>query len=359
VRDLGDLGAALRELNRPEEAEPLVRRSLALRRDLLPAQDPAIVASLNNLSRILVREGRFAEAEEAAQEAARLRRGEAAAIAQADAWLATVQALRYPVVRLQGLLLPAAGWAAGLAALLTAIAAARRTPSDNLRRLLAVSRWLTLAFATGMAGWIGARVTLVAVETWLPGWAGDLARAAQFGGLLAAGGSLALAVALSGAVFGVALVPRADAAALPNDEAVIRRAITRGRLLINLPVACLIVGTLLLGVVTLAPLDQPVEGVRPAAWLRAAAALGWLMLSIAAGWVWWSIAVPPWRLWCLRNVCDLETLYRRAVNAQLIWHQGTRIGRLMSRTEWWTAAQRREAKAITANIRANPAGPSS
>ena len=57
---LGDLGAAIREQHRYAEAWPPVCRSLAIRRQALPANHPAIAASLDNMSRIAIGEGRLA-----------------------------------------------------------------------------------------------------------------------------------------------------------------------------------------------------------------------------------------------------------------------------------------------------------
>ena len=59
---LGDLAAARRQLGRYTEAWDPVCRSLAIRRDTVGARDPLIAASLNNMGRIALGEGRPAEA---------------------------------------------------------------------------------------------------------------------------------------------------------------------------------------------------------------------------------------------------------------------------------------------------------
>ena len=45
------------------EAEPLLRQALAIRRELLPADDPQLAVSLNNLGFLTWRKGSLQEAE--------------------------------------------------------------------------------------------------------------------------------------------------------------------------------------------------------------------------------------------------------------------------------------------------------
>jgi hypothetical protein len=59
---LGDLGAALRELRRYEQAWDPVCRSLAIRRSAVGPNDPLVAASLNNMGRIALGQGRAGEA---------------------------------------------------------------------------------------------------------------------------------------------------------------------------------------------------------------------------------------------------------------------------------------------------------
>ena len=53
-----------------------------------------------------------------------------------------------------------------------------------------------------------------------------------------------------------------------------------------------------------------------------------------AAWLWWSVQVPKWRLWAYERVDDIPELKRRAIEAQLIWPDGS----VFSRTEIKSAA---------------------
>ena len=53
-----------------------------------------------------------------------------------------------------------------------------------------------------------------------------------------------------------------------------------------------------------------------------------------AAWLWWSVQVPKWRLWAYERVDDIPELKRRAIEAQLIWPDGS----IFSRTEIKSAA---------------------
>jgi hypothetical protein len=52
-------------------------------------------------------------------------------------------------------------------------------------------------------------------------------------------------------------------------------------------------------------------------------------------WLWWSVQVPKWRLWAYERVDDIGELKRRAIEARLIWPDGS----VFSRTEIKSAAQ--------------------
>jgi serine/threonine-protein kinase len=74
AESLDDLARALRDLGRWAEAEPLARRGLALRRELLGAGHPEAARSLNTLGLVLYEKGEYAAAEKALAEAVTLRR---------------------------------------------------------------------------------------------------------------------------------------------------------------------------------------------------------------------------------------------------------------------------------------------
>jgi tetratricopeptide (TPR) repeat protein len=64
---MGDVGAALREQHRCNEAQTIVERSLTIYRDLLPPNSPLMATRLNNLARIYLCERRYADARQALQ----------------------------------------------------------------------------------------------------------------------------------------------------------------------------------------------------------------------------------------------------------------------------------------------------
>jgi len=67
-----------------------------------------------------------------------------------------------------------------------------------------------------------------------------------------------------------------------------------------------------------------------------------------AAWLWWSVQVPKWRLWAYERVDDIPELKRRAIEAQLIWPDGS----IFSRTEIKSvahAARERELERRAAN----------
>ncbi len=61
-------------MNKLDEAEPLYREALAIRRESLPAGHPNIALSLNNLAVLLKDQGKLAEAEPLYREALAIQR---------------------------------------------------------------------------------------------------------------------------------------------------------------------------------------------------------------------------------------------------------------------------------------------
>jgi tetratricopeptide (TPR) repeat protein len=66
---LNNLAGALRENEKPVEAETMYREALAMQRRLLGEQHPAVAGSLNNLARMFSNQGRLTEAETMHREA--------------------------------------------------------------------------------------------------------------------------------------------------------------------------------------------------------------------------------------------------------------------------------------------------
>ena len=59
---LNNLGQVAKVQGRYAEAEPLIRRSLAIREKVLGREHPDVARSLNNLADLYERQGRYAEA---------------------------------------------------------------------------------------------------------------------------------------------------------------------------------------------------------------------------------------------------------------------------------------------------------
>jgi tetratricopeptide (TPR) repeat protein len=60
---LNSLGELYRAQGQHVEAEPLLKRALELREEILDSDDPHLAQSLNNLAALYAAQGRFAEAE--------------------------------------------------------------------------------------------------------------------------------------------------------------------------------------------------------------------------------------------------------------------------------------------------------
>lgn len=69
---LANLGGDLTQLGRYEEAEPMLRRSLAIRERVMGADHPAVAEPLLKLAELLRRTGRDAEAEPLERRARRI-----------------------------------------------------------------------------------------------------------------------------------------------------------------------------------------------------------------------------------------------------------------------------------------------
>jgi hypothetical protein len=60
-------------------------------------------------------------------------------------------------------------------------------------------------------------------------------------------------------------------------------------------------------------------------------------------WIWWSLMIPRWRIWVLERTDDWPSVEGWAISVGLIWDENTFLGKLLARTEIWTASQRRRA----------------
>ena len=72
-------------------------------------------------------------------------------------------------------------------------------------------------------------------------------------------------------------------------------------------------------------------------------------VCFVSAWLWWSTNVPKWRLWAYERVDDIPELKRRAIQARLIWPDGS----IFSRTEIRSAqhaARERELELVASSI---------
>lgn len=89
----------------------------------------------------------------------------------------------------------------------------------------------------------------------------------------------------------------------------VERAILMGYLFVNIPVGLLIAGPMLV-------VAKYVS--RPGPWWIAVLPGGFIL-----AWLWWSVVIPKWRLWAYERVQDIGELKRSAVDAQLLWPDGS------------------------------------
>ncbi|MFL6575901.1 MAG: hypothetical protein ACJ8MR_04760 [Povalibacter sp.] len=89
----------------------------------------------------------------------------------------------------------------------------------------------------------------------------------------------------------------------------VARAIVAGYVFVNIPVA-LFIG---------APMFLVAKYIsNPSPWWIALLPGGFIV-----AWLWWSVAVPKWRLWAYERVEDIGELKRSAIDAQLLWPDGS------------------------------------
>jgi hypothetical protein len=101
-------------------------------------------------------------------------------------------------------------------------------------------------------------------------------------------------------------------------------AIAIGTVVVNVPVAAILIGISLIGVqlglsLTLA-----------------------LVLALVLGWSWWSLAVPRWRLWAYQRVASTGVLQKWALSTGLVWPRGS----FLERTEFKSSAHRQLEKEL-------------
>ena len=110
----------------------------------------------------------------------------------------------------------------------------------------------------------------------------------------------------------------------------VEQAIGQGYLFVNLPVFSCIAIPLLISLIL------------PEKW-DTNSFIGFAIIpSILLAWVWWSWALPKWRLWAVKRVDDIELLFNKAIQAQLMWP----AGHFFQKTEINSAKQKDELRRI-------------
>ncbi len=68
---------------------------------------------------------------------------------------------------------------------------------------------------------------------------------------------------------------------------------------------------------------------------------GWVvgisvLVGFLAGWLYWSFRISKWKLWAFENVRNVHDLETKAIEAKLIWPEGS----FWNKTEIWTSADK-------------------
>jgi membrane protein YdbS with pleckstrin-like domain len=104
-----------------------------------------------------------------------------------------------------------------------------------------------------------------------------------------------------------------------------KKAISRGHLIVSLPVFVLIIGAIQAG-----------KWVIKKEAIPDSLAIVIILLGIALAWLWWCIAVVKWKLWAYKSVENIAELKQKAVKSGLIWP----AGHLMEHSEIWRKKDR-------------------
>jgi tetratricopeptide (TPR) repeat protein len=338
----GDLGATLREKGSYPEAEKLVRNSVAMRRGLNPPNPLFVAAGLDNLGRVLAAQRRLPEAKAAIEESLALRRSALSAqdvmVQQSETLLNALQDAIDPwrvVFRV--------GWILLVCVFGLVVVAGHNAHVARTGRYASFAK-LHLPIILGCAAACG-YVSFIIADVWLPlylpEWGSrNLGRLRWLAGLLGFGGFLivsAWTMHLARWFFGL---PTLHAIEDPG----VRRAILVGKIWVNWPAIVLLMGTVLL----LAYGISQLPGGEPKGLVAMAGMIAVGVIGLSIGWLWWSIMIPRWQVWARAQVSDAEVLFGHAVGARLLHRTDRRLGRLFTRTEWWTPSLRRKAQELLA-----------
>ncbi len=101
------------------------------------------------------------------------------------------------------------------------------------------------------------------------------------------------------------------------------KAITRGHLMVNVPVLLSMVGTVVLGVYLAHVEIIPEWGIGLS-----------VFVGISLSWLTWSIMITKWRIWAFENVRNVHELKKKAISAKLIWDDNSWFGKTEIRTSF-------------------------
>lgn len=113
-----------------------------------------------------------------------------------------------------------------------------------------------------------------------------------------------------------------------KEQVSVKKAIKRGTIL--LVVAPLIAMTIVFGTVIFLMIQKILDGPLVIVLM--------LVAGISAGWLVWSFNVVRWKLWAYENVRNVHELNRKAIEANLIWPDGS----WSNKTEIWTYTQKQK-----------------
>ncbi len=116
-----------------------------------------------------------------------------------------------------------------------------------------------------------------------------------------------------------------------RQEISVNKAITRGHLIVNIPVFICIIGIPVLSIYLSNQNLIPKWGI----------VIGFLVGFVVA-WSAWSFMITKWRIWAFENVRNVHELKKRAIQEKLIWNDGN----IFEKTEIRTLEDKEELKKL-------------
>jgi len=109
------------------------------------------------------------------------------------------------------------------------------------------------------------------------------------------------------------------------ETVTVDEAISRGRRMISYPVMAIMFGIIGLS------FYLSTQHLIPAAYMVAG-----IVAGILLAWLYWSFMVTRWKVWAFENVRNVHDLQRKAIEAQLMWNDGS----FWNKTEIWNSADK-------------------